>query len=50
MADLLDKLGKAIVQRDEAVKEKTRLKAQLHQNRMEVRIGLRLGRLLAVPH
>ncbi|CAD7949097.1 unnamed protein product [Amoebophrya sp. A25] len=37
MADLLDRLGKCIVQRDEVLKEKTRLKAQLHQSRQEVK-------------
>jgi len=37
MADLLDKLGKCIVQRDEVMKEKSRQKAQLHQARQEVK-------------
>ena len=36
MADLLDRLGKSIVQRDDAMKEKTKLKAQLHQSRTEI--------------
>lgn len=36
-ADLLDKLGKSIIQRDEAMKERSRLKAQMHQARLEIK-------------
>merc|ERR1719375_1453838 len=35
VADLVDKLGRAVVQRDEAIKEKTKLQAQLHQIKSE---------------
>merc|ERR1719463_248012 len=35
VADLVDKLGRAVVQRDEAIKEKTKLQAQLHQLKSE---------------
>merc|ERR1719456_767571 len=35
MADLVDKLGRAVVQRDEAVKEKSKLQSQLHQLKVE---------------
>mmetsp|Transcript_4811 Transcript_4811/g.11749 ORF Transcript_4811/g.11749 Transcript_4811/m.11749 type:complete len:732 (-) Transcript_4811:182-2377(-) len=37
MADLVDKLGRAIVQRDEALKENSKLSSQLNQAKSEIR-------------